>query len=95
MARVTAGCSAKGVELAVDAGHGRLALNKGAAVVAHGLVADVRVLGEDGPEAGPHDHQQDDGREDGVDGEEEDAHDTDCESLLEIVSKLCQLFVTE
>lgn len=49
MFRLAAGSGAQSVEFGVEL---RLRLDEGAAVVAHGLIAGIRVLGADGDDGG-------------------------------------------
>ena len=77
VALVAAGGGTQGVEF--GGAKVGLGFDEGASVVAHGLVARVGVLGDQGPDRGPDDHEQDDGGKDDVDDEEEDAHDADGE----------------
>lgn len=61
------------IELSVELS---LRLDEGATVIAHRLVSGVGVLGEDGECRSDNDGNEEDERENGVENEEEDAHDT-------------------
>lgn len=61
------------VELSVELS---LGLDKGTTVIAHGLVSGVRVLGEDGECRSDKERDEENKREDGVEEEEEDSHNT-------------------
>ena len=78
-ARVAARRGAEGVELGGELG---LGFYKRAAVVAHGLVARVRVLADDGVDAGEEDHEEQDEGAGCVVDEEDDAHDAGDEALV-------------
>jgi len=54
-------------------------LDKGAAVVAHGLIPGLWVLGSQSSNRRPKAHGKDDKGKDDVDNEEEDTHDANCQ----------------
>ena len=58
-----------------------MGFDEGAAVVAHGLVAGVGVFADDGDDGGDEDHEEEDEGENGVVGEEDDAHGAGDEAL--------------